>query len=304
MGRRTVVALLLVCHAAVTQADPGADRTKAVAKQYVDAGLAAQSSGDYDTAITFYEKAAALVPHPVLTFNIAQAHRLAGRIERALQLYRAYLAADPKGSQAATAREIVAEIERQRAEAARLAEEARASEARKADQARADQARAAEQARKADPDRAERARAAEQARKADQDRAERARADRAPAAPAPPASEDGEPASPGRSLRLAGLVSGATGVVALGVGIGFGVRAASLSDELSRPGAPYSKTKVAAGERANKLEAVGLIAGAALVGAGAVLYWRGHVRDHREAVAIAPLVAPDQLGVLVTGALP
>jgi tetratricopeptide (TPR) repeat protein len=318
MGRWTVVALFLSLHASVTHADPKPDRAKAVAKQYVDAGLAAQSSGDYDSAITFYEKAAALVPHPVLTFNIAQAHRLAGRIDQALRLYRAYLEADPHGSQAATAREIIAEIERQRAEAARRADEARAAEARKAAQARTDQARATERARadrarvdqaRAEPARPEPARA-EPARPepvpAEPARAEPARPEPVPAEPAraTPASEVAEPAAPGRTLRLAGLVTGATGVVALGVGIGFGVHAASLSDELSRPGAPYSKTKVAAGNRANKLEVAGLITGAALVGVGAALYWRGRVRDHREAIAIAPLVAPDQLGLVVTGALP
>src|SRR5262245_16277548 len=41
---------------AMAQAAPSADR-KRVAKQYVNAGLAAQNSGDYDTAITFYSKA-------------------------------------------------------------------------------------------------------------------------------------------------------------------------------------------------------------------------------------------------------
>src|SRR6185369_17896049 len=75
---------------------PAVDPAKAkVAKQYVDAGLAAQNSGDYDTAIVFYSKAYQLVPHPVLLFNMAQAHRLAGRIEKALALYAKYLEEDP-----------------------------------------------------------------------------------------------------------------------------------------------------------------------------------------------------------------
>src|SRR5262245_20076530 len=91
---------------AVAQVAPNVDK-KQVAKQYVNAGLAAQSSGDYETAITFYSKAYELVQHPTLIFNIAQAHRLAGHIEQALSFYKRYLAEDPKGAQARTARELV-----------------------------------------------------------------------------------------------------------------------------------------------------------------------------------------------------
>src|ERR1700755_1590934 len=44
---------------------PLTDQVKArTARQYVDAGLAAQGTGDYATAITFYQKAYDLVPHP------------------------------------------------------------------------------------------------------------------------------------------------------------------------------------------------------------------------------------------------
>src|SRR5262245_40889355 len=66
----------LVMIAGAAQAQPANAKLRAVAKSYVDAGLAAQSAGDYDTAITFYVKAYDLVPHPTLLFNIAQAHRL------------------------------------------------------------------------------------------------------------------------------------------------------------------------------------------------------------------------------------
>jgi hypothetical protein len=114
----------------------------------------------------------------------------------------------------------------------------------------------------------------------------------------------GEPAPAGRALRLWGLAAGATGVVALGVGVGFGVHGAHLSDEISRPGARYDRSKVDAGTRANILTATGLVTGVVLVGVGGVLYWRGHARDQREHVAIAPLVSDDLLGVALAGALP
>ncbi|HEX3480615.1 MAG TPA: hypothetical protein VHT91_36610 [Kofleriaceae bacterium] len=87
--------------------DPAAAK---LAKQYVDAGLAAQDAHDYDTAITLYSRAYRLVPHPLLIFNLAQAHRLAGHADKALVLYRRYLDEDPEGAQATIARSFVAEL--------------------------------------------------------------------------------------------------------------------------------------------------------------------------------------------------
>jgi len=99
---------------ALAQPAPATDKTK-VAKQYVEAGLAAQGTGDYDTALTMYSKAYQLVPHPLLIFNMAQAHRLAGHIDQALTLYARYLSEDPHGAQAQTARELVAELRARKA---------------------------------------------------------------------------------------------------------------------------------------------------------------------------------------------
>jgi tetratricopeptide (TPR) repeat protein len=84
---------------------------KATAKQYVADGLAAQDRGDYDAAIALYQKAYDLVPHPVLMFNQAQAHRLAGRIAQARSLYASYLAQVSTGDQATTARDWIADID-------------------------------------------------------------------------------------------------------------------------------------------------------------------------------------------------
>ncbi|HSK02097.1 MAG TPA: tetratricopeptide repeat protein [Kofleriaceae bacterium] len=78
------------------------------ARSYTEAGVTAQDVGDYDTAITFYSKAYELVPHPVLLFNIAQAHRLAGRLDQAAELYRRFLATSPTGPEAQIARELLA----------------------------------------------------------------------------------------------------------------------------------------------------------------------------------------------------
>jgi tetratricopeptide (TPR) repeat protein len=287
-----VLATAVVPTAVQAQPAPAAasDKTKSkTAKQYVDAGLAAQNTGDYDTAITFYTKAYELVPHPVLIFNIAQATRLAGRVDEALALYAKYLAADPGGPQAQTARDIVAELKAHKVADSRKAEDARKEdEARKAEDARKeDEARKAEDARKADE-----ARKAEDARQAQ-------------AAAATRAAELAPPPAPGRSLRLAGIATGVTGVAALAVGVGFAIHGRSLSSELSRTGAVYDQDKVDAGNRANSIAAAGAIGGAVLIAAGATLYWWGHTKDQRvERVSIAPALSDRMAGFVVSGLLP
>jgi len=93
--------------------DPtAADKTKQrTAKSYVEAGREAQNSRDYEMAILFYRKAYELIPHPVLLFNMAQVHRLAGRWIEAIALYQRYLQADPQGTETRAARAMIAELE-------------------------------------------------------------------------------------------------------------------------------------------------------------------------------------------------
>jgi len=283
-----------------------------VARQYTDAGLAAQSSGDYDTAITFYQKAYQLVPHPVLIFNIAQAHRLAGRVDQALALYRRYLSEDPTGSQAQNARDLIKEIEMRRAEEARKADEARkAEETRKADEARkAEETRKAEEARKlAEVRKAEEARKLAEVRKAEDARkAEAARANPT-AAPGATASHDIGGTDAGadtpRTLRIAGIATGAGGAVVLAVGAGYGLHARSLASELSRPGAVYDPAKVRAGQHANTIAITAMISGPVLIAAGAAMYWWGYTHDRRaEKLALAPMVSDQVVGLVVLGTLP
>jgi tetratricopeptide (TPR) repeat protein len=106
-----VVALFAFVSKAAGAQPASTDKVKAEAKSYVDAGLVAQKAGSYDLSITLYERAYALIPHPVLLFNMAQAHRLAGHEESALILYRKYLGINPRGSEAGIARELVRELE-------------------------------------------------------------------------------------------------------------------------------------------------------------------------------------------------
>jgi tetratricopeptide (TPR) repeat protein len=101
---------------AVGQAQPSSSadaerRTRA--RGYASAGIAAHNRGSYDEAIGLYEKAYAELPHPALFFNMAQAHRLAGRRDQALALYRRYLAEAPDGELGGQARTWIDALERE-----------------------------------------------------------------------------------------------------------------------------------------------------------------------------------------------
>ncbi|HEY4176575.1 MAG TPA: tetratricopeptide repeat protein [Kofleriaceae bacterium] len=278
----TLVALLAVSTQLVAPVlaqpapqQPAADKTEA-AKQYVNAAIAAQNTHDYDTALQLYEKAYALVPHPTLIFNMAQAHRLAGHTDKALALYAEYLEKDPNGPQAQTARDVVKEITDKRAADKKAADDAKAAQLKQAQ----DDAKAAQLKRA-------------------QDDAARKIVDKPP----PPVEPPPAPVRPGRPLRIGGLVCGGAGVVSLGVGIGFALHARSLSNELSENMAVYSQDKVDRGERANVIGISGIVVGAALVGTGAFLYWRGTNTHETQPLAFAPYATSEGAGFAIGGSL-
>lgn len=269
-----------------------ADKRK-VARQYVEAGQAAQESHDYDTAITFYQKAFDLLPHPTLIFDIAQCHRLAGRLDPALSLYRRYLTEVSTGPEAQTARKLIAEIEA-----------AKAARPRKADEAGAEPARQAE----AGPP-------AIAARKPDvspmADDPHPAAAAPSPASPpqpealASPSPVDAGAAYPGRTTRIAGVAISAAGLLALAIGTGYGVRALSISDQLSQPHAPFHQSDYDRGQRDGQIATAALIGGGALIVVGGALTWFGFRHPpSTDRIAIAPLAAPGFAGIVVAESLP
>jgi tetratricopeptide (TPR) repeat protein len=227
------------------------------AKQYVDQGIAAQERGDYDAAIELYTKANALSPHPLLIYNLAQAHRLAGRLDKALELYNKYLVADPDGPQASNARGFVSELQ---AKIAAARPPAPAPEPGGVEPGVAGSAPGQQSSISATTD-----------------------------------------APPGRGLRLAGIAAGAGGVIMLGVGIGFAIHGASLSDQIEKQ---YVQRKYDEGQRANTLAAVGLISGSVLVVAGAGMYWWSYRAERSgERVSVVPMVSAHIAGLAVSGSM-
>jgi tetratricopeptide (TPR) repeat protein len=128
--RLVIAALTVACIVCggVSRAAAQASELKATAKQYVTDGLKAQEAGRYDEAISLYNKAYELVPHPELLFNLGQAHRLKGEKAIALNYYQKYLAVDSRGRGAREAGQWITQIDlelRAEAEALRKAEEDR-----------------------------------------------------------------------------------------------------------------------------------------------------------------------------------
>jgi tetratricopeptide (TPR) repeat protein len=112
-----VVALLL--GAAAAQAGPGARQQS---KRLWIEGVAAYDLGQLETAIARFEEAYTLDPNPNILYNLAQAHRQAGRHERAIFFFGSYLRNKPGAANRGEVEGLIAELEQLLAAAARSRE--------------------------------------------------------------------------------------------------------------------------------------------------------------------------------------
>jgi tetratricopeptide (TPR) repeat protein len=273
------------------------------ARAHFKAAEAAKARRDYKTSVTEYLAAYELFEDPEFFFDIGEIYRLAGDEPGALTYYQKYLTLDPNGRGAPAARTAVDDLRRSIAAKQDAARRTPDEDATK---------RAADDAAKRTPDEGAAKRAAEEEpkhkvaqeprRKADEGAANHAANAAAPTNPSPA----GAPSVPGgRGLRIAGLAAGGAGVIALGVGVGFGLRAKGISDETSRwdrfDQARYDQGKAA--ER-NMLILTGI--GAAGLVAGSVLYYLGHRTDMaddgaRSAVRFVPAIGHGEIAVTAGG---
>jgi hypothetical protein len=122
--------------------------------------------------------------------------------------------------------------------------------------------------------------------------------------PVPEVEEDtGGGGGGGGWKRPTGIVVGSVGVVSLGVGVFFGLKAKGLSDELSEPGAQFDPAKEADGEAAERNMFITVGAGAALITTGIVLFvLGGGGGDEESSVSWTPVVGADHAGVAFSGA--
>jgi tetratricopeptide (TPR) repeat protein len=274
-GHSLLVTVLLLAVTGTARAQPAPPQdAPALARQYVDLAIKAQDKGRFDDAIEFYQRARILRPHPILLFNLGQAHRLAGHRDLARQHYRDFLATSPEADVEAVARKWLAELDAQY-ERERPAEEEAARQALLAQLA--EEAAAAQRAREAEAARA----AAEQAR-LDAAVTTTARAARRKRA---------------RWVQHGGLTLGGVGVIGGIVGAGLALRSEQLERDWEAAGV-YDLEAKAAGERANRYAWIATGTGATLLLTGAVLY----VIGRRLAVDVRVSATGGEHHVAVAGA--
>jgi tetratricopeptide (TPR) repeat protein len=256
---------------------PTTDERKAEARTHYAAGLNAYNVGDFDRAITEWKAAYRLHGSPDFLFNIAQAYRGKRDYEQAVFFFNAYLREKPDAPNAAEVAALRDETEKL------LAEERSHAETPPREPITPEDINGGNDATDGTP----------------------------VVAPATsPVTTDvavgdvaGGPS--GRSLKLAGLIAGATGVALVATGVGFGVAASSAQDDLeaaARAGDPWTQAlqdREDAGQRNATVGKVFIASGAAALVGGAVAYAIGWRRDRASeqpasptALRIRPVAGP------------
>jgi tetratricopeptide (TPR) repeat protein len=109
-----VLVLSLAWAARVSAQEPPAAADTAQerkAKELYEQGNTHYDLAEYDQAIDLFKQAYALSRRPTLLYNIAQAYRLKGDCEQALQVYKNYLRVDPSSQLRAKVESRIAEME-------------------------------------------------------------------------------------------------------------------------------------------------------------------------------------------------
>jgi tetratricopeptide (TPR) repeat protein len=305
MREFSLALFVLICIQGVSQqANAEDEATERARKHYVQAQKE-YDLGNWEEAAREFSWAYELRPDPIFLYNMAQAYRRGGNLQRAIDLYKNYLLKDPSSPQRTDVEQRIQRLQKQ-------LDDERAAKATALPPAPPE---AVESVQPSSGDAAAQSPAAPapQPTAADQPAspAERGATTPAPATPAsvgsvPPAEALTEavarPAA-GRGLRVAGVVTGAVGLLGIGGGVYFGLRARSLSDSVSNA-SRYSPADAQSGKNAAALQWVCYGAGGAALATGALLYWRGRTqgRERPPSFSLAPLVAPNTVGLASAGA--
>jgi tetratricopeptide (TPR) repeat protein len=111
-----LLALALVAAPRVSPADPADKRPPADAdasgRAHFQRGQRLTAAGDYPAAYREFAAGYALTERPLFLFNMGEAARAGGEIDKAREAYRAFLRADPSNAVAATAQQRLDDLER------------------------------------------------------------------------------------------------------------------------------------------------------------------------------------------------
>ena len=105
---RCCATVLLVCLGPVLPVHADA---KIEAKELYASGEADYNLGDFEAALSNFEKAYKLARVPAILFNIAQCHRQLKRFERAASAYRSFIRMDPNNASVGKAQGLLAQVE-------------------------------------------------------------------------------------------------------------------------------------------------------------------------------------------------
>ncbi len=113
-------------------------------------------------------------------------------------------------------------------------------------------------------------------------------------------------ATPGRSLRRTGLAVGVAGLIAIGAGAYYGIKANQVRDQiLAHPGGEPWPANIAEleqqGESFERRQLLLMSGGGVLVVGGAALYLVGVSRGRSERVQITPTASANNVGVSFSG---
>ena len=304
-GRIWVAAVLLAVGLAValTSAPSPAradEEATEQARQHYAKGKQAFDLGKWDDAIAEFEEAYKLRSDPTFLFNMAQAYRRKGDLQRALDLYKNYLIENPETPKRAEIEKRIRALEKEMKNPARRQIEAPVAPAPAS--APASVPPFGGFGTDSPPNLPPRASPAPVAAPAPVPAPSPAPAPAPESAPPAPAVSVVAPAQPaafpqpppsGRSLRIAGIVCGAAGLASIGTAVYFYTRATSLSDRISGSDAPTS-SDYQAGKDAETMQWVFYSVGAAALATGTILYWWGSSSSasQQTPTAVAPMVGP------------
>ena len=311
MQTRKKVQFLLLATLVLVLASPArADETATEqARQHYETGSQQYDLGHWDAAIREYEKAYELRADPNFLYNLAQAYRRKCDAKRSLDLYRNYLAKTPKSPLRAEIEERIKSLQKQidEANSAKPAppgpEPTAAPLAPPAGSAMgaAPAEAPATSSPPASPELTPPLPATTPV-SAPADQADQAAPATAGTSSGPTVTDVVPPAAQGRGLRVAGIASGAVGVVCIGIGVGFGLEARSLSNQVTGA-SQFNPSDDSAGSRDAKLQWVFYGVGAVAIAAGATLYYFGvrAARTTPSSLSLSPLLGPGTAGVSAMG---
>lgn len=280
------VAVAIAATASSAFAQPSAE-VQAKATELVNEGIKLQSKRDYDGAVGKYKAAYCLIPEPALVYNIGTAYQEASRTSEAASYFRMYVKVAPSGDLVPDAKAALKSLKDKSASVGIITCEPVAPP----EPVCADGAAPVNGVCPATPPTCE--------------PPNELRGGECVAVLATTGATTGGKRN--KTLLYAGFGAAGVGVIALGVGVAFGIKAKDASDRLSEhTSGPWTQELLdlqEEGANAERNQIVFSVVGGGLIAGGAVMIVLGMRKHetHETSARLVPWLAGDQAGVALTG---